>query len=327
MAVPAAAAIFSFPTEKRLVEWGWGWGWSGSSSSLVSWPSIRSQPNPLRADGDGRPLTTNTELFSLSVGAHLIPHPRKVDKGGEDAFLVSSHNGGVIAVADGVSGWAERNVDPSLFSKELMASALSFVADDEVNFDPRMLLKKAHAAIRSVGSATVTIAMLQTDGVLKVANLGDCGLKIIRRGLIIFSTTPQEHYFDCPFQLSSETLSQTSLDAVLSTVQLMEKDIIVMGSDGLFDNVFDKEITSTVAECEDVSEAAKALAELARTHSMDLAFDSPYSMEARSRGFDVPFWKKLVGIRLTGGKLDDITVVVGRVVKMLNSLEGMADMD
>lgn len=28
----------------------------------------------------------------------------KVEKGGEDAFFVSSHNGGVIGVADGVSG-------------------------------------------------------------------------------------------------------------------------------------------------------------------------------------------------------------------------------
>lgn len=28
----------------------------------------------------------------------------KVDRGGEDAFFVSSYNGGVIAVADGVSG-------------------------------------------------------------------------------------------------------------------------------------------------------------------------------------------------------------------------------
>jgi hypothetical protein len=29
----------------------------------------------------------------------------KVDRGGEDAFFVSGYNGGVIAVADGVSGY------------------------------------------------------------------------------------------------------------------------------------------------------------------------------------------------------------------------------
>lgn len=30
----------------------------------------------------------------------------KVDRGGEDAFFVTNYNGGVIAVADGVSGYA-----------------------------------------------------------------------------------------------------------------------------------------------------------------------------------------------------------------------------
>jgi len=42
------------------------------------------------------------------------------------------------------------------------------------------------------------------------------------------------------------------------------------------------------------------LAELARKHSVDVTFDSPYSMEARSRGFDVPWWKKVLGAKLIG---------------------------
>lgn len=47
---------------------------------------------------------------------------------------------------------------------------------------------------------------------------------------------------------------------------------------------------------------------------MDSGFDSPYSLEARSKGYDVPLWKKIFGMKLTGGKLDDITVIVGQVV-------------
>ena len=46
----------------------------------------------------------------------MIPHPKKVAKGGEDAFYVSP---GLIAVADGVGGWGEMGIDPGLFSKEL----------------------------------------------------------------------------------------------------------------------------------------------------------------------------------------------------------------
>ncbi|KAJ4725497.1 putative Protein phosphatase 2c [Melia azedarach] len=258
-------------------------------------------------------VQSRSEL-SFCVGTHLIPHPNKVDRGGEDAFFVSSYNGGVIAVADGVSGWAEQNVDPSLFSRELMANASCLVEDEEVNYDPQILVQKAHAATLSVGSATMIVAMLERSGILKIASVGDCGLRIIRHGQVIFSSSPQEHYFDCPYQLSSEAVGQTYLDAVVSSVELTEGDIIVMGSDGLFDNVFDHEIIAAMARFSDVAEGAKALANLAHSHSLDSNFDSPYSMEARDKGFDVPLWKKILGMKLTGGKLDDITVIVGQVV-------------
>ncbi|KAK6163196.1 hypothetical protein DH2020_000060 [Rehmannia glutinosa] len=241
----------------------------------------------------------------LSVGTHLIPHPDKVEKGGEDAFFVSSHGGGVIAVADGVSGWAEKDVNPALFSCELMANASRFVEDEEVNYDPRSLIRKAHAATTSIGSATTVVAMLETNGILKIASVGDCGVRVIRKGQIIFSTSPQEHYFDCPYQLSSEAIGQTFLDATVTTVELMEEDTVVMGSDGLFDNVFDREIISIVSSCDNVSNAAmfvllaKALANLAYNHSKDSSFESPYSQEARTQGFDVPWWKKIMGMKLT----------------------------
>lgn len=41
----------------------------------------------------------------------------------------------------------------------------------------------------------------------------------------------------------------------MSSVQLIEGDIIVMGSDGLFDNIFDSEIISMVSKYSDVAEA------------------------------------------------------------------------
>ncbi|KAF3947795.1 hypothetical protein CMV_026125 [Castanea mollissima] len=180
---------------------------------------------------------------------------------------------------------------------------------EQVNNDPHFLLRKAHAATSSIGSATVIVAMLERNGILKISSVGDCGLRVIREGQIIFSTSPQEHYFDCPYQLSSKVVGQTYLDAMVNNVELTEGDTTVMGSDGLFDNVFDHEIVSTIARCRDVVEAAKALANLASNHSMDSNFDSPYSLEARSKGFDVPIWRKILGMKLTGGKLDDITVV------------------
>ncbi|XP_008672857.1 probable protein phosphatase 2C 1 isoform X1 [Zea mays] len=273
----------------------------------ASTPPPPPQPLPL-------PRATVARLEAvLSIGAHLIPHPRKAASGGEDAFFANSDAGGVFAIADGVSGWAEKNVNPALFSRELMRNSSNFLNDEAVSHDPQILLMKAHAATSSIGSATVIIAMLEKTGTLKIASVGDCGLKVIRKGQVMFSISPQEHYFDCPYQISSEAEGQTYKDALVCSVNLMEGDIIVSGSDGLFDNIFDQEIVSIISESPSVDEAAKALAELARKHSVDVRFDSPYSMEARSRGFDVPWWKKLLGGKLIGGKMDDITVVVAQV--------------
>ncbi|KAD3336499.1 hypothetical protein E3N88_32018 [Mikania micrantha] len=270
------------------------------SSSGIATQLPKNRPSLIRCTPSPVSNPVLRPELSIRVGTRLIPHPKKVDKGGEDAFFVSSYNGGVIAVADGVSGWAEKDVDPAQFSRELMRKASSLVGDEEVNYDPRILVKKAHDATSSTGSATVIVSMLDNNGILKVANVGDCGLRVIRKGQIIFSTFPQEHYFDCPYQLSSEAVTQTYLDATVTSIDSMKGDIIVMGSDGLFDNVFDHEIVSTIAEHKDVAEMAKVLADLAYKHSVDFYFDSPYSIKARSRGFDVPSWKKALGQKLTG---------------------------
>ncbi|KAM0883372.1 hypothetical protein ACQ4PT_031680 [Festuca glaucescens] len=275
----------------------------------ASSPNLRPPPRLSRLS----PLRAAKLESVLSIGTHVIPHPRKVETGGEDAFFVGDDGGGVFAIADGVSGWAEKNVNPALFSRELMANSSTFLKDEEVSHDPQILLMKAHASTSSTGSATVIIAMLEKTGTLKIASVGDCGLKVIRKGQVMFSTCPQEHYFDCPYQLSSEAIGQTYQDALVCTVNLIEGDIIVSGSDGFFDNIFDQEILAVISESPGIDEAAKALAELARKHSVDVRFDSPYSMEARSRGFNVPWWKKLLGAKLTGGKMDDITVIVAQV--------------
>jgi protein phosphatase PTC7 len=49
----------------------------------------------------------------VRIGTALRPHPEKVDRGGEDAACVRAA-ANVIAVADGVGGWADEGVDPAL---------------------------------------------------------------------------------------------------------------------------------------------------------------------------------------------------------------------
>ncbi|KAF3781813.1 putative protein phosphatase 2C 1 [Nymphaea thermarum] len=128
---------------------------------------------------------------------------------GENSFKILS-----FSITGFFIQWAERDINPALFPQELMANISTLLENNEVDNDPKLLLQKAHAATLSTGSATIIVAMLEKNGILRIANVGDCGLKIIRKGKVIFSTTPQEHYFDCPFQLSSEIVGQTYEDAV-----------------------------------------------------------------------------------------------------------------
>lgn len=68
---------------------------------------------------------------------------------------MSTYNGGVLAVADGVSGWAEENVDPAVFARELMSNISSAIGDDEVKNDPQLIVRMAHENTHSIGSATM----------------------------------------------------------------------------------------------------------------------------------------------------------------------------
>lgn len=73
-------------------------------------------------------------------------------------------------------------------------------------FDPRSILRYAQQCTCKPGSATVVLAALQPGGKLHVANLGDCGVKVVRNGKIVYETQPQQHDFNLPYQLSHPRL-------------------------------------------------------------------------------------------------------------------------
>ena len=61
-------------------------------------------------------LTLVNARSHFEFGAKIIPHPDKMEKGGEDAYWA---NDKLLAIADGVGGWNSRGIDPSLYSREL----------------------------------------------------------------------------------------------------------------------------------------------------------------------------------------------------------------
>jgi serine/threonine protein phosphatase PrpC len=61
---------------------------------------------------------------------------------------------------------------------------------------------------------------------------------VLRDGEPIFRSEEQQHSFNFPFQLGTGS-KDTPADAQSFTVKIKEGDIVVMGSDGIFDNVFE----------------------------------------------------------------------------------------
>ena len=124
-------------------------------------------------------------------------------------------------------------------------------------------------------------------------NVGDSGFIIIRDGQVIQSHQITIHSFNFPFQLGQGSPDQPE-DGVVAGIKIKPEDIIVMATDGLWDNLFEEQVAELVVEKSDMSKLAKNIAEEARFAATEPGRKTPWS--------DV------------GGKLDDITVVTALVV-------------
>jgi len=300
----------------------------------------------------------------LLASSSALAHPDKIAKGGDDAHLVRhSPAGGALAVADGVSGWAAQGIDSGAYSRALLraladAVALAEEAAPEGAPDPLAALTAAHASTHCGGAATATLCVL--DGAarqLLVANIGDSGLLLLRRPAepgaplqVAFASAPQQHAFDQPFQLSSARLvAHTDLPAAAdcASVALQEGDLVLLASDGLFDNLPRDELLAVAGAAlaggggplATADRVADSLAALAAARAADERYESPYAISCRQEAArraaaappPSPAPAALFGalfaafapaeakeeeeaLPVVGGKLDDITVVAAVVV-------------
>lgn len=69
----------------------------------------------------------------------------------------------MIAVADGVGGWAERGVDPGLFSKQLCRD-IQLLFDKESKLSLKDILIKSVIRNNFTGSSTACLAKLVDSG-------------------------------------------------------------------------------------------------------------------------------------------------------------------
>ncbi|GLI62926.1 hypothetical protein VaNZ11_005777 [Volvox africanus] len=267
-------------------------------------------PNESKAKTDS---STNLVLTS---GAFVLPHPDKIQKGGEDWYFIAN-NRRAVGVADGVGGWAEVGVDAGAYARQLMRNAAD-VADvmtstsgevggsdvpAPVELSAQEILEQAYGMTTVRGSSTACVAVLNGDQ-LGVSNVGDSGLLILRAGAVAFHTPQQQHGFNFPFQIgSADSMSDPPQSAQRFEVRVQPGDLILIGTDGLWDNCFDEELACVLRYCRDqamdVTKIAEVVAHYARHRASDSKFASPFAYAAFQAGF-----------AYMGGKMDDITVLI-----------------
>jgi protein phosphatase PTC7 len=252
---------------------------------------------------------------------------------GEDSFLLSSY---VIGVADGVGGYRDLKVNSGYFSNKLMENAKALAEKAKVR-DPKELLSLAYDKIVqnnevSRGGTTACIASFLPNGLLKVANLGDSGVMVIRDEKCVFQNTEDRtnntQGFNCPMQLSIPPRYTRPAHSMTDEFKLQLGDIVILGSDGLFDNLFPDEIARIASLASNdymgpssqclttVKEAAKLLEKEAYNASRHKTRDTPFSRAAQAV-YGKHAW--------TGGKKDDITVVMAKVIPRKTKLSYLAE--
>jgi len=231
---------------------------------------------------------------------------------GEDAFFVAgaNHSTAVLGIADGVGQWSSFGVDPAAFSWELMNNCQAVAEKGESK--PLYILAHGFDQLATqgkvrVGSSTACVASFDCrSGRLKVANLGDSGAMILNRdGKSVLETAPQQHGFNQPYQfmVAPEGFGDMTCDADQYTVVAQEGDILILATDGLFDNLWPDEVKTVVKALhdEEPGSIAEALVIAANKRSHDFR-PSPFSHACLENR-----------IPHEGGKTDDITVVASRI--------------
>lgn len=279
-------------------------------------------------------LSTQASLakqIKFICGVSIIKRDDKTES--EDSCFTTEY---CIGLADGVGGWAEYGISSAAFSHELMDECCKISQEQTV--DPITLLSQAYSKIQSFGSSTAVICTSEA-GQLSICNLGDSGFMHMKflagKPFIVQRSQPQQHDFNIPYQLSkipteeymmkraeqdermlecANTLKECSFcqDAPESAdyfqlANASSGDLLILASDGVFDNLFDTEILEVVtkmyqkANTINVTKLARKITTIAYNKSkMVSEVESPFNEKLEQHSH----------IICDGGKEDDISVVI-----------------
>jgi protein phosphatase PTC7 len=240
-------------------------------------------------------------VIAPEMSAYVLPDPKKLFWGGEDATFVKGRSFGVF---DGVSG-ADKVDGLPLYSITLAREMKSRVGTQGLEMNDMIAFLSSSVEVankRATGASTALVGSISEDGVLRVLNVGDCTAVVVRDDKVVARTREINHFYECPYQLS--TISpDTPRDGTKLNLPLKPGDVIIAGSDGVFDNLDEQTLVDEVKKSsKKASVLAKRVSDLSRRVSQNPKAVTPFSKLAlQKRNPDYPD-----GI---GGKVDDVCCV------------------
>jgi protein phosphatase PTC7 len=256
----------------------------------------------------------------------------------------------LLGCADGVSQIEEFGIDASELPHELLNAMEELAVNQlfpgqatEEYHGPIAMVRDAYESTLSYGSTTVLTAVMDNSTrihgkihpMIAVCSIGDCEILILRRGSDdrlqqVFQTEMQRigGHAQSPLQLArvDETVDpdfdeELAIEVIergsaVHCVSAFQGDIVILGSDGVFDNLFTDEIVSI---CEEMIRPRKKGARFKATSRHDLG-QIARRIVAESHSKTEPlmgqYRRSPIG---KGGKIDDTSAVVAEVVEWTDS--------
>lgn len=241
---------------------------SASSSSAGQFTyRLAAASSPKTAPPRGPKLERDYWIYASTQPSPSPPYLRSVKRdSGEDAFFATTIGGSphhvAFGLADGVGGWQDQGVDPSVYSQALcglMAGTANIhegITEGNL-LKPQPLLQTAYEAVMAnpriaAGGCTASLGVADAQGSLETANLGDSGYLVFAPGKVAERSVVQTHAFNTPYQLSkvpakiqaqyaifggATHYSETPAQADVFTHQLKHGDIVMFATDGVWDNL------------------------------------------------------------------------------------------
>ncbi|KAI4323031.1 hypothetical protein L6164_022670 [Bauhinia variegata] len=257
-------------------------------------------------DIDEKASQPNPQSLNMVAAACYIPKDSIKRSEGEDAHFICQEKQ-TVGVADGVGSWLAEGIDSGIYARELMANCVTALDNQpKGNIHPKMVLTEAYLNTKAEGSSTACIITLTDRRFLRATHVGDSGFLLFRNNMIVNQSQAQKISFDCPFQLG---MKRSPPECAIKTGYFaIPGDILVLGTGGLFDNLYPNQIESILREKNGEilkpEELARTISELAYNASMNIVADSPFARASQEAGKSHK-----------GGKIDDITVVVAHIIE------------